>query len=542
MRRSRLFTGLLLAIAVTSASQSVLAAAPAETPDADYEYRSQPRDTLIGLSRRLLKVPGRWRELSQRNRLANPDRLAIGTVLLIPRDWLRVQPESAAVVAVTGQATVAGRAIKVGDTLDQGAILATASDGYVTLTLADGSTVSVTPNSVLQLQRLHRYEGTGARDTRLNLESGGLGTHVAPQGNTNRFQIRTPVALSAVRGTEFRRAVDDAATLDRTEVIEGSVAVGQTGGGAIVPAGYGTISDPASGPRPPVRLLAPPDLSQLPAQSADSTVAIPFTAVAGARAYRIQLTRDADFRMVVGERVTETPGALFPELADGHYWVRVRSIDAQGLEGSDSTGQFDRHRLLPAPATIEPATGAFITGASATFRWSPVAGAAAYHFQLARDERFADVVTDRTRARSSGELIEGLAPGQYYWRLAAVDDRGDDGRWGTVQSYRQKSLPPSVASPVFTDKQVTFEWPGQPGQRYSVEVARDAGFSRVTDSLEVDAPRAVLPRRGPGAYYVRLKVSDADGYVGPHSPAQKFITPTPRWVWFTPLILLLPLL
>jgi hypothetical protein len=518
--------------------------AAANANEADYGYRAQPRDTLIGLGQRLLKDPRRWPALQQRNAIADPTRIPRGFVIRIPRAWMRQHPESATVSTVVGEATNAGAAIKAGDALSEGARIRTALDGYLTIGLADGSVITLNPETTLELERLQRYEGTGLRDTQLKLDAGSLETHAAPQGESGRFRIRTPVAISAVRGTQFRRAIDAAGALDRTEVVGGAVAVAAATAAVLVPAGYGTISDASAGPGAPVKLLAPPELSGLPSTAEDEAVQFNFPPVAGAQGYRAAVARDSDFHAIVAERVVDAANVAFFQLADGHYWLRLRSRDREGLEGPDAVHEFERHRLAAAPQPSEPRADAIVTGAGVVFRWSRVEDAVSYDFQLGRDAKFAETLIERTRvaAEDAAVLLDSVEPGTYYWRVASVDAQGNRGRWAAPQQYRQKRAPGPIGAPVLRRKSIEFTWQGEPGQRFRIQVARDPAFSRVIDDAQVEAPRVSLPRHAAGTYYARVQATDADGYVGPFTPTRRFVTPLPWWALLTPLLLVIPFL
>ena len=77
-------------------------------------------------------------------------------------------------------------------------------------------------------------------------------------------------------------------------------------------------------------------------------------------AYRAQVARDEQFNDVIATTVFTTPRARFTNLPDGSYLLRVRAIDAEGLEGQDATRGFalrarpeppnaaDAHAELPA--------------------------------------------------------------------------------------------------------------------------------------------------------------------------------------------------
>ncbi len=516
----------------------------AATPSAaDYVYRTQPRDTLIGIGRRLLKDPRQWRAVQTLNGVRSPTRMPQGTVLRIPRDWLKQTAESATVTSVAGAASSNGAPLAPNDVLPQGARIQTGEAGHVTLTLSDGSLIDLGPRSSLTLEQLTQYPGTGRRDTLLQLDTGRVETQVKPQGEAGRFRIRTPVAVSAVRGTEFRRSIGSDA-LDRTEVIGGAVAVGtaaaQDGAGKSVDvaAGFGTLSDAAGGPRAPVKLLPPPDLSGLPADWGSGSLRVGFTAVAGAVRYRAQLSSDAEFRQVVAEAEAAAPPLDFAAVPDGRYWLRVRSVDEFGLAGADAVRELRRHRLPDAPSLAEPVAGAFTSGSGPGFRWE--ADAAAFQVQISPDPAFATLAgeyqgTDRT-------WHQDLAPGEYYWRAAGLTAAGERGPWSEMRRFVHKPAPPAPSIGAIAGKSLHLSWPARAGQRFHLQVARDTAFQHPTVDTFTDEREATLPSPRAGTYYARVQATDADGYVGPWSAPSRITMPLPWWALVAPVLLVLPFL
>jgi hypothetical protein len=538
-----------LAAAGLAAASAVNATNLVQTlPASEYLYRAQARDTLIGLSRRLLKDPRQWRGLQKRNAIVNPTRIPVGTAILIPRDWLRQTSEAATVTTVVGAVTGDGSVLKAGDPLHEGEKIDTAAGAYVTFTLADGSLVTLSSSSILEIARLKRYEGTGGRDTEIKLDSGRLETQVKPQGEAGRFHIRTPVALSAVRGTEFRRAFEGPKALDKTEVIGGSVGVSAAATaataatGVLVPAGFGTVSDASSGPRPPVKLLPPPDMSSMPARFEDKSVNFAFPAVDGATAYHAQVATDGAFQSIVAETTSAIPAFSFPGLPDSRYFLRVRSRDVEGLEGMDGVHEFERHRLPPPPQSTEPRADTYVTGDGASFGWTAVDGAAAYRFQLGADPKFAGVVAERDQLSATRLALGNVAPGTYYWRIASIDSSGTSGRWGDAQRYTQKRPPDPLPPPALHSKSFELSWAGDPGQHFQLQVARDLQFQRIEEEQSLDAPRAILKPLAAGVHYVRVRATDPDGYQGPYTPPRRFVAPLPWWAKLAPVLLAVPFL
>src|SRR3546814_17702103 len=55
------------------------------------------------------------------------------------------------------------------------------------------------------LERLRQFEGNALTDSILRVQRGVVDSNVAPAGQgVGRFEVRTPVAVTGVRGTRFR--------------------------------------------------------------------------------------------------------------------------------------------------------------------------------------------------------------------------------------------------------------------------------------------------------------------------------------------------
>ena len=525
--------------------------APALTSD-EFVYLARPGDTLIGLSRRLLLQPARWRDLQRRNAIPDPRRIPRGSRIRIPYEWLRLSRQSATVVERVGKAFVDGREVATGATVAAGASLETGADGSLTLEFTDGSTLVLQPSSRLRLETLQRVEGAAAEESVLQLERGKVETHVQPRGAMGRFEIRTPAAVSAVRGTEFRASYrdDGGAT---TETLSGTVGVAGAGADVAVRGGFGTRAERGLPPATPVPLLPAPALDSLPASNDVATLRWSFAPVAGAAAYRHQLARDGLFRALVGEAVTRTPEAEFAALADGHYWLRSRAIDQGAIEGLDATREIEQRRRLEGPAAIDPVADARRVGASTRFEWAAAAGASGYLFQLARDAAFADRVSERRlEAGAAGATVttsvDALAAGRYLWRVAAIDAAGVAGHWGTPQGFVQKAAPVTAqpaaptGSAATAPGQYAFRWTAtEAGQSWEWQLARRGDFREPRRSGAVASPQLVLDGLQPGRHYLRLRSRDADGFVSPWGEAREFDVPWPTWVRFLlPVVLLIP--
>ncbi|WP_287813254.1 FecR domain-containing protein, partial [Achromobacter sp.] len=209
-----LLSGLLLAI--PSHSQ------PAGALGENFIYRVRQGDTLINIAATYTRNQANWSPLQSLNQVATPERLPIGLELRIPLSMIPERAADARVVHVSGQANLDGQALKPGANVAEGSKVVTAPNGFVTLELADGSKLTLPADGAVELTRLRQFDGTDLTDSVIHVERGSVESSVAPGGQgVGRFEVRTPVAVTGVRGTRFR--VQSGNLGVHSEVLEGSV-------------------------------------------------------------------------------------------------------------------------------------------------------------------------------------------------------------------------------------------------------------------------------------------------------------------------------
>ena len=531
----------LIACIAGTATATAAVSDNAAALDGDYAYRTLAGDTLIGLCRRLLREPSRWQELQQLNHVERPRQMPLGTVLRIPYRWLRLTAESATVVAVAGDARAGGEPIGAGAHLTEGSVLDTGANGSVTLAMPDGSVVTMQKSSHLVLERLERIDGLAAHDASFRLTAGRLETHVQPQRDVGRFEIRTPVAVTAVRGTRFRATFDTSDADARTETLEGTVAVSARAAQVPVGSGFGTRVEHDSPPSAPVPLPPPPALANFSELNSAPDLVLEFAPVAGAARYRAQLAREQSFYSLVRDEEAAGPGLRIAGVEDGDYWLRVRSILPAGLEGPDAVYAVRERRAPAAPATLEPGVASNVPGRHVAFAWAPSPGAHHFAVQLARDAGFTDLVRDENEHAGARIDIDDIDPGTYYWRVAGVSAEGRAGPYSAPASFRQRGLAPQPAV-TLSGRQAHVTWAGLGSDAYSVELAHDALFRYPIARATVVGDHWESPQLHSGDYYVRVSPRDTDGYVGAPGSAQAFHVPYPGWLRFAPLVLVAPFL
>lgn len=500
----------------------------------DWIYRVRLNDNIWDLTGRYLKPDVPWQKLQDYNKVTDPYHLPPGTTLRVPIAWLRVQPASAQVVAVIGNAHVQlpGQAqslpVTPGMILNYGARLSTDANASLTLQFADGSRVLVQDNSQLDLDQMSAYGRTGMVDTRLRLQHGRVSSAVTPMtGVAAHFSVETPSTISSVRGTHFRVAVD--ADQSQTEVLTGRVDVAGDHAHVLVRKGLGVAVANGTRPTQAQPLLPTPALRcpALPISQLPYTFA--WAALDGAKRYRVQMAPNDRFEVLLLNHVTDSPEVSLPDVPDGDYALRVHGIDSSRLEGQDSVCTLHISGHPQPPLVMEPLSGSKVRDTRPRFRWTQNTQATSYAWQLANDAQFAELLA--TEPKLTGDNVRApqtLPYGRYYWRIASRDANGKLGPFSNPMPFDLVPQPPApeVGKPKSSGHQVSFGWQaGAPGQHYHIQLDRTPGFAHPRIDQTLEQPVLQIHKPGSGTWYVRVQTIDTDGYAGPWGEVQKVHMP-----------------
>lgn len=497
----------------------------------EWRYRVRPGDTVWDLARKYVHPDIPWERLQAHNAVDDPLRLVPGSVMAFPVGWLRQQPAQAHVVAISGQPQASRTggfddafAATEGLRLGAGGALRTQPDDSLTVEFADGSRLQLHGDSQLHFDRLSAYGDTGMVDTRLRLPRGRASSKVQrSRGPGSRYTIETPGMMSSVRGTEFRVAADSGRS--RSEVVEGRVQVSGGGGSVLVPAGRGTVDGANGRPIAPIPLLPAPDVSALPDAIDRMPASLKWPAVPGAEGYRLQASAHEDFRTLLQDAVMPSPRTEFGVRTEGTIFVRIRAIDAHGLEGFDATARIVVAAQPAPPFAIAPAEGGDANGPRPRFRWTgsddlPLR----YRVQVdgAQGDFSSPLVSRDDLRRTELRVGEDLPPGEYTWRVGATDADGKHGPWG--DPIRFTLHPPGEGPGVdaaSADGVLQVRWrKGDEGQRYHFQLSRKADFAALEVDRTLDDHGIDLPGLRAGTWYMRVRAVDSDGYEHPFGPVQ----------------------
>jgi len=497
---------LLLGVASATCVTPVLAQ-PAGTEGEDFIHIVQPGDTLIGLANRYMVRSESWRAVQQLNRVDDPYRLQPGTRIRIPLKYITEQASSARVVAVHGDVRVNGAPLHAGMQLAEAARVETGVDGLVTIELSDRSRVTLPPASVVQVRRLRAFSKTGLTDSVFAVSSGVAEAQVAPGGTgVGRFEMRTPMMVTGVRGTRYRVAADDGG--NRSEVLQGLVGVagaGAAGARTKLSAGYGVSAAAGGRLAAPLRLPEPPAQQALAQPVLGATAMLQWQPVHGATAYRVVVSRDAEQTEWLSTQQLAATHATLADLPEGDLYVGVSSVGAQHLTGRASVQRFIVKLNPPAPFMLRPGKDSTQYGQRVGFAWARVeSGVHAYEYEVAGD---ADFSGDVRPVR--GEQIEAsseLAVGKWWWRVRSLDGAGMPGPWSEAVPFTVEPPPPQPSLADDGGDTLRIRWPGAAaaGVAYRVQLADDASFAHPLVDERIETNELALPRPASGAYYVRV--------------------------------------
>jgi hypothetical protein len=506
----------------------------------EWHYTLRPGDTLPEISLTLLNHQYSWNDVVKHNRIDQSSKLAPGSIIKIPMHWLRHQPKPASVKELVGDALLKKASssrydvLKINMLIMVGDEIAT-KNGNVVIEFADGSTIRLGENSNLVFNKLSHFGKTGMVDTRLRLKNGSLTTDIPPLVKGSRYEIKTPSAVAAVRGTEFRLHTSEKET--RLEVLEGTVEFSGKHGKMLVDAGQGaTISEGNSRielinlPSPPNTQLAKDTINELPAK-------IEWEKSRDANTYQVQITeKDKNGKLV--QSTTQKNNSLeIDQIKNGDYELAVRSINSEGYEGQDITSKLSVEINAIKVQLISPVQDAIIDKNTPAFTWTyntetkinKTAKNPLSRLDIALDKDFTATVSENDFVNENNfTLKEPLIPGKYFWRVASLTNNTEI----SLSESRLFNIKGSLASVQilsvnYLDKQVGLFWSPVPyANGYILQVSADNDFSKLLKEEKLTKPRAHLLLNVGQKYFARVQGIGNELYSSSFGPVQEiFIEP-----------------
>jgi hypothetical protein len=501
--------------------------------DHSIEFIVKNGDNLYTICEKILENPEDWRWVAMVNRISDPHRIYPGQKLIIPTRLLKGIPIDGLVTFIKGIVSIKlaeteeWKKLQLNDKITQGNWIRTSDQGTIEISFQNHFSVLLRPNTIIEI--------TAAREKsaiylmyKLFLDIGKAISKIKQStGIETRFEIKTPSAVAAARGTEFRAGVDSDVTT-RLEVLAGMVDVQAAKQKVAIKAGQGTVVKKDQRPAVPVNLLLPPALMNLQPLYRAMPLDIQFESIPGATSYRVMLAGDKAFKDVVKNTVIKPQETLkIVGVEDGTYFLQSRSIDDIGLEGPSLEPAEIRVRVNPLPPFIQsPSDGTDLREKTARFEWLNVAKAVRYHLQVAEDRKFQAIVADAKDITSVSHKMGSLDFKTYYFRVSSIAADGYQGIWSDTLSFTIIPPPPSppVEKPEMGDKELRVRWRNLGDEiTYHFQMAKDQAFKEVLIDENLTKPEITFEKpRDLGTYYIRTSAIDTQGYEGDFSEPQSF--------------------
>jgi hypothetical protein len=501
--------------------------------DHSIEFIVKDGDNLYNICEKILENPDDWRWVAMVNRISNPHRIFPGQKLIIPTRLLKGIPIDGLVTFIKGVVSIKlaetedWKKLQLNDKITQGNWIRTSDQGTIEISFQNHFSVLLRPNTIIEITAARKKSAIYLM-YKLFLDIGKAITKIKQStGKETRFEIKTPSAVAAARGTEFRTGVDSDVTT-RLEVLAGMVDVQAAKQKVAIKAGQGTVVKKDQRPAVAVNLLLPPAIVNLQPLYRAMPLDFQFESIAGATSYRVMLARDKTFKDVVKNKIIKPQETLkIVGVEDGTYFLQSRAIDDRGLEGPSLEPTEIRVRVNPLPPFIQsPSDGADLREKTAQFEWLNVAKAVRYHLQVAEDRQFNQIITDQADINDNSIQTENLDFKTYYFRISSIAADGYQGIWSDILGFNIIPPPPAppVEAPQLEEKTIRIRWRdlGE-GITYHFQMAKDEAFSEILVNEKLTKPEITLEKPADaGKYYVRTSAVDTEGYEGAFSEPQIF--------------------
>jgi len=521
---------LFLAVSLILIGCLTMGAAPANPT---VEITVSKGDRLVNIMERYLENPRRWPEIARINHLRNPDMIYPGRKLNIPVDLLKRLSLNGQVTFIKGEALLYDpmnrkwEPLHPGERITQGGWVRTGEQSGLEIAFEDSDTVFLGSNTQIALISAEK-RGLLHRFYEIRQEIGNAFSRIRKiLGQESRYEVQTPAAVAAIRGTEFRIAVDPEQTT-RCEVLEGTVGVANQAARVDVKEMEGTIVRKGAPPLNPRKLLPPPAWATGKDHYNKLPLALGFERVTGASKYRVIISKDEGAKDTIRDVVLSPEEPLLVEgLEDGTYFLSSLSIDEVGLEGPASAGAPLRIRTNPvAPFIQTPVQDEEYVKKRLDFRWLKVRDAEKYHFQVAEDPEFQTIRMEQKDLTVTEYTSAPLDYQGYYFRVRSIAADGYEGAWSDGLPFKVVPPPPSptLEKPAVEKDQIYFRWPN-PGANltYHFQMSQDEGFQKIVVDQRVAQPELRLKKPAQsGTYYVRTSSISPQGKEGEFSRPQTF--------------------
>ncbi len=267
-------------------------------------------------------------------------------------------------------------------------------------------------------------------------------------------------------------------------------------------------------------------MTSVPANSAVANPELTWAPLAGSVRYEVLIANltTGQSAFIRETNVTTTTWRPSTNMPMGSYRVWVRGIDAKGVVAGWSTAA--DFRISTAPVQVTPVGATF--NRTPTFTWNPVAGAAAYTFQLRNVATGTDVYLVSNLTATSFTPPAALADGNYRWWVQARTAANVTGLWSAPVDLNIGGAVRFTTPTGVYGIQPTFEWLAVGGvARYEIQVNRiDVAQANVVRETNVSGSATSFtiptPLVSGGIYRIWIRAISTTGETSAWSPTLQF--------------------
>lgn len=222
------------------------------------------------------------------------------------------------------------------------------------------------------------------------------------------------------------------------------------------------------------QLLTPGDGTE----TNDNTPTLTWTAVPEAPQYEIEFAFDDDFRNDIVSFTSDATTFDVPTpLPDGRLYWRVRGVGLLG-PGPWSDGNRLDIDATPPSELVElrsPENLEQVDDVEPKLSWRSVRDAREYRLQVDDSPTFDSPLVDVVQRSTIYRFDAPLAQGTYYWRVAAIDELGNQGTFAVTPQFDVNIMRRPDNADVTTDTTPSFSWSRERDQVYTLLIDEAGG-------------------------------------------------------------------
>jgi hypothetical protein len=382
-------------------------------------YTIKSGDTLSQLSEKYFRQPANLKFIQNINHLGSIDLLQVGEKLKIPREVVKQSPSQASIISFSCsrpiRAGIPLRTISIGSVLSEGAIIDIPSECHISMLLEDSSVIHLPSSAAVKITTLRKNALESSPEVQLDLVRGRVELEVYKgRSSTTPFDVRTPLSVTGVRGTEFRVGYTPSDETGQVEVLSGVVqAMGVNDAQSRpIEKGQGIPFDRTGKALPIEKLLDAPVFERANVVSNTQTsYALKFSELPTANSYTAISAKSANF---LGNRTSQTLPT--PTFITQPLSLQAAFYELSAASNSGVTGTPRRYGFCSIQVDDK------VIRCKALFE-APLSEGRMIVFSLIKHENEQTqelISTQKLQARNGRFTIEGLPAGHYSWRMSYV--------------------------------------------------------------------------------------------------------------------------